>query len=163
MIFLVISENWGIMSSIGSILSGIFTLLLFLIGWNQISKFVSTRELDLYYKLKQDFNSLECKELLRCIVVNNLTVKNDVYGYPSLFDLENSELSDDLLNHIEDMCIFFDNGLIQKKTMIEGYGRVINDTFTNQTIHDYIRVKRLFFSTPSLHTGLDKLYKIINE
>jgi hypothetical protein len=150
-------------SSVGSLLSGIFTILLFFVGKNQIKKIVNSGELDVYYKLKNDFNTIQSKELLKCININNISVKKDEYGYPTLCDLDNNILSDELLNHIEDMCIFYDKGLITKTTMIEGYGRIVNNTYVNPSIHEYIRVKRLFFLTPSLHTGLDKLFKIINE
>lgn len=162
MILRLICIEWTIVSSIGSILSGVFTILLFFVGKNQLKKIGNSSEFDVYFKLKNDFNSFESKVLLRCIIVDSFSIKNDVYNYPTLVDYTGNELSDELLNHIEDLCIIYDRGLLNLSTLIEGYGRIVKNVYENQTIIEYIRVKRLYFSTPSLHSGLEKLYNLIS-
>lgn len=155
--------DWVVVSSLGSILSGVFTILLYFLGRKQINKLVNSSELDVYYRLKYDFSSFESKSLLNCIVSNELIIVTEDNKLPKLYDKGGKLLLDDLLNHIEDLCIFYDKKLISKSTMVEGYGSIVLNTFQCQTIIEYIIIKRSYFKTPSLHTGLEKLYKIINE
>jgi len=163
MIILLNSDFWTIVSSIGSILSGVFTILLFFVGISQIKKLVSSGELDLYYKLKQDFSSSESITLYNCIIGNDIIIHTDNNGRPYMMTNQNDFLSDELLNHLEDMDIFLQRKLIKKNTIIEGYGTIVERTWNSQLIQQYINLKRTFYQTETLHTGLEHLHTIINE
>jgi hypothetical protein len=168
---LIQSELWTILSSIGSILSGVFTTLIFIGGWIQIRKYIRLSELDVYYKLKNDFNSSGCDKLIQTINSRKLQVKNGVNGYPYLVeqhnehivDGENHKLSNELLGHIEDMYMFFEKELITKELLISGYGNYIELTYNSIEIKDYIQRIRGYYNNHQLYSGLEKLYNIVSN
>lgn len=156
---LVVDDIWTILSDIGCFLSGVFTISLLFVGLRQIKKLNSSNELDVYYKLKKDFTSEESLRLLNCIIENEVNVTQ----FCQMTDNLGNVLSDELLNHIEDMCIFYERKLISLKTIIEGYGTIILLTHNNPFIQNYIQQKRNNFNNQNLHTGLVLLYQKINE
>lgn len=168
---LLFCNFWTIITSIGSLMCGVFTLLLYCLGKKQLKKIVSSNELDVYYKLKRDFNSSKSEKLYNCLKGGEFEVKKDYKGLPYLTEIHNESLSDgfdyslsdELLNHIEDVCIFYDKGLINKEIMIEGYGTYVIVCFESEKIKDYIQQKREFFKNNNLHTGLEKLYRIVKN
>jgi hypothetical protein len=163
---LLCCDFWTIISSIGCFLSGVFTILLFWVGYRQIRKYIGLGEIDLYYKLKNDFSTPQSMKLIKCIETDSIWVRKDETGFPFMVEEHIEEigdgqdhlLSDDLLGHIEDMNIFYQKKLITLETIIEGYGRYIILCYRNQSIQEYIELKREFYKLPSLHNGLKKLY-----
>lgn len=165
------TDCWTIVSSIGSFLSGIFTLLLFIGGWIQTKKYLSLGELDVYYKLKKDFSSKECDRLIQIINNKKLQVKQDINGYPfliekyneNIIDGENHRVSNELLGHIEDMFLFYERKLIKQDLMISGYGSFIEICYNSIELKEYIIKIRSYYNNHELYSGLEKLYKIISN
>ncbi len=168
---LVQTELWTILSSIGSILSGVFTILIFFGGWIQTRKYIRLGELDVYYKLKNDFNSSGCDKLIQTINSRKLQVKFGENGYPYLVeqfnehivDGENHRLSNELLGHIEDMFMFYEKKLISKELLISGYGNYIEITYNSIEINNYIDRIRCYYNNHQLYSGLEKLYNIVSN
>ena len=165
-------SNWTAIQSITMIVSCLLTLLLFGLGFFQYKKQVKNFELDLYLKLKKDFWSEQSKLLSRSIRENNIyleekdgiqiLVRHDI---DSVSQQKSSKpLSIDLLNHIEDLALFYNNRMISKSSIISGYGSAINAVYECSVIQSFITyVQKRGKGDKQLYSGLESLYRLINK
>lgn len=145
----------------------ILTLGTLIVTYRQLRRSSKIQEIDIYFKIKEEFKSNNSVQLIECIIDNKIGLSSIQLDIPKLIDTriehEDVFLKNDLLDHIEDLSIFYDRGLISKKLITEGYGTIIIKTYECEMIKLYIDKVRNYYNDKYLYEGLQKLYILIKN
>jgi hypothetical protein len=150
-------------------ISSICVCITLVIGLGTYLRSVKMNRMDFYFKIKNDFYSDESKLLSKCIREGTVKSKTEneipYLTYDKINEKDNNkeevELKLDLLDSIEDLYLFYGDGLISKRHLIEGFGETITQTYKNDDIQNFIFVKNKNKVDGDIYVGLKKLNDVV--
>jgi hypothetical protein len=153
----------NVMSGIGSIIAAVFTILLFSLARTELKRNNLIAEGDLYFRIKEDFDTDVSRKMHACIVDNQITFDKD--GTSPTIKLRNHEcytlthFTYTYLGSFEDLAFFHEKGLISHDVLDAGFGYMILEAGNNETICEIVRYLRNGKEKDkSVYSGFEKLY-----
>ena len=126
-------------------------------------------KMDFYFRIKNDLYS-DGSKLLSGSIWEGTILMEEENGRPYLkYTVTennvqiNNKLSLDLLDNLEDLYLFYDDGLISKRLLYEGFGTVIIKTGDNIVVNEFLNRLRVVDGDEDYYTGLGKLVKVVKE
>lgn len=160
--------NWQVVSSIAISSSFILTSITFFLSFRERRKKNDNDELNMYFKIKSDLSSKECKILMFSILEDNIHLESinglDVLVRHEIDPQTNQQISKNLeieyLHHLEDLYILQEKKLISYRTIYQGYSASIFKLWECPVIQQFVKNLRARDNDPELYSGVEKLYKL---
>lgn len=146
--------DWVKISSIFLIIGGIYAIL-------QYRQSVKNSSYGVYHTIKNEIYGEESKVMSKAIRNNNIEY-HDNNEKPILRFKDNKEnINIDLLHNLEDLYLYYEDGLISKKYIMYGFSLLIIKVKENKEVEKFIIALRKKENDPKLYFGIDRLYDLV--
>lgn len=167
------SEVWKILESISISLTFIVSCLTLIVIYREYKKHkedfhrkVKIEQLDLYLKLKSEVLSQNSKLLMFSILEKNIHIVDNENGLKVLVRHNKGGTSTileiDLLQRIDDIYYFYEQGLLTLEDINQGYSSTIIRLWSNQVIKNFVSYVRERENDQEIFAGIRKLFNIVS-
>lgn len=159
----------NVISGVGSLVAAGFTIFIYLLAKNEWKRNNSISELDLYYRIKQDFDTEYSRKMYASVVKNKVSLGDK--GHEKVLVISNTTEEDtayfthSFLGSFEDLALFHERELISFDTLNSGYGSMILAVGNNKAIVELIKYLRsgVKDGDNNYFSGFETLYKAVRE
>ena len=160
-------SGWTAISALGALIAAgvaaiytYFTYQLLTTNRETADKTNRLNEFQIYKEVSAHLNNADTKYLSDICRNNTLIINYNINAAEKNVNTVSSDyLNRILLNALEDIAVFWKNGLIKTETLNTGFGYTILGIGNCQTVIDHIIKSRLAF--PNLFSGFEELYNEI--
>jgi hypothetical protein len=158
---------WSGVSAVAAALSLFAAIAIYILAKRELAKNNEIAELDIYFRIKSDLNSLSAQRIYQGIINKNLTFERNADNSVCLTmrdghipeRCEFAEFESQFLSHFEDLAIAHEKGLISLDTIKAGYSSVILNLGNSPTVYNYISyLRNEMYHDKDLYTGFEQLY-----
>jgi hypothetical protein len=154
----------NVMSGAGSVVAAVFTIFLFYLARKELKKNNLIAEGDLYFRIKQDFDTEFSKEIYSSILHNEIKFCLDINPTCVKISKDKSYTSayffQAFLGSFEDLAFFHEKGLMSFEVLDSGYGYMVLETGNNNAVVSSIQFLRQSKGGDiNIFIGFETLYK----
>jgi len=151
----------NVVSAIGSIVAAGITVFIYRFAKHELKRNNSIAEVDLYYKIKSDLMSEKSLSLYHQLTNDELSFdpEKEVFIRESQ-QISMYDVSLSFLGHIEDIAVFLKEGIISYEKINDGFGSMILEVGSTQSIRDFIYYSRNAYEDKMNNNwaGFERLY-----
>lgn len=159
----------NVLSGIGSLGAAFFTIFIYQLAKKEWKRNNSISELDLYYRIKQDFDTEYSRRMYAGVIKNKISLgdnsREKVLVINGSTEEDTAYFTQSFLGNFEDLAVFHEKELISFETLNSGYGSMLLAVGNNKAVVDLIRHMRSGVKNgdDNYFSGFEKLYKDVRE
>lgn len=155
--YMFLWEGWSGIGAIGTMIGAIATAIYAYHTYKLLLSTQKANQASIYFKLVENLKEETSRKIFNCILNKTLKIENIEKDRPPSFT--STSVDRHLLNHIEEIAIFYKTNAIDIDIIDYGVGYQILEIGSNDEIRKHLSNERKKYV--QVYTEFEKLYKII--